>query len=160
MSHKFELGLKKVKKQIIVLSIIWIILVIVAISPLAYSIRYSMQEGVFAFEKLTSALVESITHPFKTLFIMLSGENIGIFWSILWKFTIAYIVLGIIGIIRATPKYEYQEIEHGSSDWCEGGEQYKVLSNNKGIILAEKHFLPLDKPGNTNVLVIGRIRFW
>ncbi len=28
-------------------------------------------------------------------------------------------------------KNEYADIEHGSSDWCEGGEQYKVLSNKR-----------------------------
>ena len=31
---------------------------------------------------------------------------------------------------------------------------------NKGIILAEKHYLPVDKRGNVNVLVVGRFRFW
>ena len=55
-------------------------------------------------------------------------------------------------------KNEYTDIEHGSSDWAEG-EQYSVLSKKKGIVLAEKHYLPVDKRGNVNVLVVGRIRF-
>ena len=58
------------------------------------------------------------------------------------------------------PKSEYENIEHGSSDWSQNGEQYRVLSKNNGIILAENNYLPVDKRGNTNVLVVGRIRFW
>ena len=50
---------------------------------------------------------------------------------------------------------DYEDIENGSSDWCEGGEQYKILSKNKGIILAEDNYLPVDKIGNVNVLVVG-----
>ena len=53
----------------------------------------------------------------------------------------------------------YLDIEHGSSDWA-SGEQYSVLSKNKGILLAEKHYLPVDKRGNVNVMVVGRFRFW
>lgn len=57
------------------------------------------------------------------------------------------------------PKNEYTDIEHGSSEWA-SGEQYSVLSKNKGILLAENHYLPVNKRGNTNVLVVGRFRFW
>ena len=39
------------------------------------------------------------------------------------------------------------------------GEQYSVLSRKQGILLAENHYLPVDKRGNVNVLVVGRIRF-
>ncbi len=28
---------------------------------------------------------------------------------------------------KIKPKNEYTDIEHGSSDWSEGGEQYKIL---------------------------------
>ena len=36
----------------------------------------------------------------------------------------------------------------------------KILDKNKGIVLAENNYLPVDKRGNVNVLVVGRIRFW
>ena len=65
-----------------------------------------------------------------------------------------------IGFVRTAPKNEYSDIEQGSSDWAHGGEQYKVLSNKKGIILAENKYLPVDKRGKVNVLVVGRFRFW
>ena len=57
------------------------------------------------------------------------------------------------------PKHDYAGIENGSSDWAEG-EQYSILSRNKGILLAEKHYLPVDKRGNVKVLVVGRFRIW
>ena len=73
---------------------------------------------------------------------------------------IAIFLFTIIGMIKMMPENEYRDIEHGSSDWAENGEQYKILSRNKGILLAEKNYLPVDKRGNVNVLVVGRFRFW
>ena len=88
------------------------------------------------------------------------GNYITEFFSILWKFTLVYIVFMFIGFVRTAPKNEYTDIEQGSSDWAKGGEQYRVLSKNKGILLAEHNYLPVDKRGNINVLVVGRFRFW
>ena len=64
-------------------------------------------------------------------------------------------IVATIGIVRSKPKSDFKDIENGSSDWSQGGEQYKILSKNKGIILAEDNYLPLDKRGNVNVLVVG-----
>ena len=72
--------------------------------------------------------------------------------------TIGYLLILTIGLVKSKPKNEYTDIEHGSSDWSEDGAQYRVLSKNKGIILAEHNYLPVDKPGNVNVLIVGR--FW
>ena len=82
------------------------------------------------------------------------------FWSVLWKFSLVYLLAVTIGITKAIPKHEYDGIENGSSDWCTNGEEYKTLSSKKGIILAEKEYLPVDKRGNVNVLVVGRIWCW
>ena len=54
----------------------------------------------------------------------------------------------------------FDDIENGSSDWAENGEQYRVLSKKSGIILAEKNYLPVDKRGNVNVLVVRRFWCW
>ena len=69
------------------------------------------------------------------------------------------------GVCKALPKHEFSDIENGSSDWAEGGEQYRVLlkkptEKRKGIILAEKNYLPVDKRGNVNVLVVRRLWCW
>ena len=65
-----------------------------------------------------------------------------------------------ISFFRTKTKGDYYNIEHGSSDWSQNGEQYRILSKTKGIILAENNYLPVDKRGNVNVLVVGRFRFW
>ena len=43
-------------------------------------------------------------------------------------------------MMKTKPKSEYKDIENGSSDWCKSGEQYRILSKNKGIILAENNY--------------------
>ena len=87
------------------------------------------------------------------------SEYIGTFWKVNGYVTIGLLFFTVIGFFKVMPKNEYTDIEHGSSDWA-SGEQYEVLSKKKGIILAENHYLPVDKRGNVNVLVVGRIRFW
>jgi len=71
-----------------------------------------------------------------------------------------YSIFFFIGFVKSAPKHEYSDIEHGSSDWSKNGEQYQILNKNKGIILAENNYLPVDKRGNVNVLVVGRFWFW
>ncbi|MBR6504665.1 MAG: hypothetical protein IKT41_02990 [Clostridia bacterium] len=160
MGYKMQESLKRNKKNFIIYAILWLIIAIVFVSPAAYSSYLSMQDGAFNFEEFIGEFGNLIADPFGTLGKSLSAECIGMFWNWLWKYTIAYFVIAIIGIIRTAPKHEYDKIEHGSSDWAANGEQYKVLNKKKGIILAEDNYLPLDKRGNVNVLVVGRFRFW
>ena len=102
----------------------------------------------------------SITSPFSTLAKVFSEGASGTFFSDLLVFTIFFLLFFFVGVFRSAPKNEFTDIEHGSSDWSQRGEQYQILSRNKGIILAEDNYLPVDKRGNVNVLVVGRIRFW
>ncbi len=88
-----------------------------------------------------------------------TSEYVGIFLKTEGYFTIGLLFFAVVGFFKVIPKNEYTDIEHGSSDWATG-EQYQVLNKKKGILLAENHYLPVDKRGNTNVLVVGRIRFW
>ena len=87
-------------------------------------------------------------------------QYIGDFLQTELVFSLFLVIFVIIGLVKTAPKNEYTDIEHGSSDWSEGGEQYKILNKNKGIILAQNNYLPVDKRGNVNVLVVGRFRFW
>lgn len=75
-------------------------------------------------------------------------------------FTAFAIIFIFVGVYKALPKHEFDEIENGSSDWASGGEQYRILNKKKGIILAEKNYLPVDKRGNVNVLVVRRFWCW
>ena len=106
-------------------------------------------------EKVFTELVS-----FTSITKVLGSEYIGYFGKTLLYFSIIYIILAFIGLFKSRPKNEYTDIEHGSSDWSEGGEQYSILSKNKGIILSKHNYLPIDKRGNINVLVVGRFRFW
>ena len=115
--------------------------------------------GVFNFGKFIENLFSDILEVGGNLGKIFKSEYIGTFWKINGFYTLVLLFFGVIGTSKVMPRNEYTDIEHGSSDWA-NGQQYEVLSKNKGIILAEKHYLPVDKRGNTNVLVVGRIRFW
>lgn len=159
MNHKLEVVLKKNKKTFIVIIILWILIAIVFVSPISYSIAESSTNGKLDVTAFITNFGSAITNPFGTLGQVFSSKYIGTFGNTLLYVSLVYLILAVIGLIKSIPKHEYSDIEHGSSDWCEGGEQYRILNSKNGILLAEKHFLPVDKRGNTNVLVVGRIRF-
>ena len=101
-----------------------------------------------------------ITSPFEAIGKLIEDGNFVSYLKTLGGGTLIYLIFVTIGLVRTAPKHKYTDIEHGSSDWSTGGEQYRVLDNKKGIILGEKNYLPEDKRGNINVLVVGRFRFW
>ena len=104
-----------------------------------------------------------LANPFSAFMKCLQVEPVDYLSSYLGtiKWAAAFFAIFVfVGIMRAIPKNEYEDIENGSSDWCEGGEQYKVLHKSKGIVLAEKNYLPVDKRGNVNVLVVRRVWCW
>ena len=115
--------------------------------------------GVFDFGKFVENMFEDLLDIGGNLGKVFTNDYIGTFWKINGWCTLGLLFFAVIGFTKVMPKNEYTDIEHGSSDWATG-EQYEVLNKNKGILLAEKHYLPVDKRGNTNVLVVGRIRFW
>ena len=160
MNYKIEGALKKSRKYFIIYTILWLFCVIVFVMPAGAAIKDATVNGVFNFGNFIGKLGTYITQPFSSFGLVFQAAYLPAFWGILWKFTFAYLIVAIIGTIRNAPKNEYADIEHGSSDWSQRGEQYRVLSNKKGILLAENHYLPVDKRGNVNVLVVGRIRFW
>lgn len=157
---KFKRTLKQSKRFLIVIGVLWVILAIVLVSPIAYSIKEATNAaGVFDLNIFIQKIIPAIT-SFSSFFKMFSSEYFGTFASCMINYTILFIVCSIIGFIKSKPKGEFHDMEHGSSDWCEHGEQYKILSKNKGLILAEDNYLPVDKRGNINTLIVGRIRFW
>lgn len=158
MNYKIEGALRKNKKTFIIAGILWLFLTIVFVMPLAYAWQEATMSGKFEVNMFSLVVGERMTQPMKNI------AELGSYWnsfiSLWWKYTLALVLIILIGLIRTAPKNRYADIEHGSSDWCEHGEQYKVLSPKKGILLAEKNYLPVDKRGNVNVLVVGRIRCW
>ena len=154
MNYKVQKTLRDNKKSLIIIGVLWIFFAIIFVSPIAYSIVEATNNGIFDFGEFLEQIVPAIT-SFTTITHMFEAAYIGTFLKTLLYFTILYIICATIGLFRSKPKNEYTDIEHGSSDWCTGGEQYRVLSKHKGILLAQDHYLPTDKRGNINVLVVG-----
>jgi len=160
MHYKVQGAVRRNKRHFIIFGILWVILSIVLVMPIAYSITNATVGGEFDFGKFLTGIYSAVTSLGTVISKTFTENYISTFFSTLLKFTVLYAIFILIGLIRTAPKNEYSDIEHGSSDWSKGGEQYRVLSNKKGIILAKENYLPVDKRGNVNVLVVGRFRFW
>ena len=154
MGSSFSEFMKKNLKYIIFALVLWAIGEIFLVAPIALSISQSYVDGLFDIALFIEALVENIV-SFSSIGKVFTSEAIGAFGSTtLWYTVIVALAVGI-GAFKARRKSKYQDIEHGSSDWCQGGEQYRVLSKNSGLLLAQNHYLPLNKLGNINVLIVG-----
>ena len=161
MGYKIKYALKKSKEVFLISIVLWIIISIGLIMPVTKGIIDAKnEENKFDINVFITSFGENYANIFETIkstfgkeyrMTLLKGEG---------YLAIAIFLFTIIGMIKMMPENEYRDIEHGSSDWAENGEQYKILSRNKGILLAEKNYLPVDKRGNVNVLVVGRFRFW
>jgi len=154
MNYKVKKTLKDNRKSMILIGVLWIILTIILVSPIAKAIVDATDNGVFVFGKFLEQVFKDIV-SFNSITQVFSAAYIGTFFKTLLWFSIFYAICTTIGLFRSKPKSEYADIEHGSSDWSEGGEQYKVLSKHKGILLAQENYLPVDKRGNVNILVVG-----
>ena len=160
MNYKIEKMIKKSKKYFGKFAILWLVLAIEFVLPVTITIVDSTTANGFDLENFIVNISGNITAVGANLGKMFSKLYFAKFMKNLVLFTIAFFILMIIGMNKLKPKSEYEDIEHGSSGWAEHGEQYKVLSNKEGIILAEENYLPLNKLGNVNVLIVGRIWCW
>lgn len=160
MNYKVTGAINKTRKYFIIYAILWLFMVIVFIMPAGAAIAEATVNGKFAMSTFFERFTFYVMKPFGSFGLVFSPKYIGSFMGILWKFTFVYLIIAIISVIKNAPKNEYTDIEHGSSDWSQRGEQYRILSNKKGIILGEDNYLPVDKRGNVNVLVVGRIWIW
>lgn len=160
MNYKLEGAIKRNRKNFIICAILWLVMAIVFVVPFVYSSHQANLNGEFSINTFIETFISNVTNPFGTLANIFSQGATHNLISTLVGFTILYLILFCIGMFKSAPKNEFSDIEHGSSDWSQRGEQYKILNRNKGIILAEDNYLPIDKRGNTNVLVVGRFWFW
>ena len=152
---KIQKAFEKNKKYLILFLVLWVVLEIVLIAPMSVAIAESTSaQGQFELANFIENFGKEVSSFTAITRIGSAGAVSAFGKGTLWL-TILCLVVTAIGIIKSKPKSNYEDIENGSSDWCEGGEQYKILSKNKGIILAEDNYLPVDKIGNVNVLVVG-----
>ena len=153
MNYKVEGAIRKNKKYFILFGILWLFIAIVLIVPLVTAYNIPAPEGS-TFGPM-EVFVDAMKNPFKALAEIMANGYMGAYIKSLIVFSIIFAIFFIVGIARSAPKNEYTDFEHGSSDWSKNGEQYTVLNNKKGIVLAENNYLPVDKRGNVNVLVVG-----
>ena len=160
--EKIKRALQKMRSRLIVYALAILVGIFGLVAPISRAVtdaNIASQAGKDWFEvffmKLSylTNIGENITSVFSTKYgpAFWAGTK----WFILFSFMFI-----IVGVFKALPKHEYYEIENGSSDWAQNGEQYRVLSKKEGIILAEKNYLPVDKRGNVNVLVVRRFWCW
>lgn len=160
MNYKVEGAIRRNKNNFIIFIVLWLILAIVLVMPISFSIVNATIDGVFKFDSFIGGIANAFTNIGTTIGKTFTPDYIGTYFSTLLKFSVLYAIFVLVGLIKTAPKHEFADIEHGSSDWSKNGEQYRVLSDKKGIILAQNNYLPVNKRGNVNVLVVGRFRFW
>ena len=153
MNYKIEGSIRRNKKYFVIFSILWLFVAIVLIVPFTLGVNTTTVEkdlgaGITKF-------AEMLFNPFGGLSELIANNLMQSYFKNIGIFSIIFAIFFIIGVARSAPKNEYTDFEHGSSDWSKNGEQYQILSNKKGIILAEDNYLPVDKRGNVNVLVVG-----
>ncbi len=155
MNYKLQRAFKKGKTTIIVAVALWVLLAIMVIMPWTCGCYQIKILDKFNMDEFLRVYMKTTTSPLTGFKAIFSNNLFGYYLKNLFGFTLFYTIIVAFGIIRLMPKHQYDDIEHGSSDWSEHGEQYEVLSKKSGIILAENNYLPLDKRGNVNVLVVG-----
>lgn len=160
MNYKIKGAIRRNRNNFIIFAIIWLLIAFVLIPPITYSGYAALQNGPFDLTVFIETYGTSFSKPLTSLGKVFVNGAVGSYISQLLIGTIIYSVFFFIGFVKSAPKNEYTDIEHGSSDWSQRGEQYSILNKHKGIILARDNYLPVDKRGNVNVLVVGRFRFW
>ena len=152
MNYKVEGALRRNKKYFIIFAILWIFIAIVLIMPVTLGYNTAVtQNGELGI----SEFVNAIRNPIKGFSQIVERNIMSNYLKTLGGFSIIYAIFFVFGVMRSAPKNEFTDFEHGSSDWSKNGEQYQILSNKKGIILADGNYLPVNKRGNVNVLVVG-----
>lgn len=129
--------IKENKISLIVIIVLWLILTIIFVAPLAYAIAYASQSGAFDFAAFLETFVSSLI-SFNAITKIFSAMAVGTFFKTLGIFTVIYAIFATIGFFRTKAKGDYYNIEHGSSDWSQNGEQYRILSKNKGNYISRK----------------------
>ena len=155
MNYKVEGAIKKSRVAIIIAIILWFVMAIAFIIPFTCANYTTVLLGRFDSQIYIEIFGKIATDPAMGFITLAKHKLIFNYIKNLFGFSLIYFVIVVIGFIRKMPKHRYDDIEHGSSDWSEHGAQYQILNKKEGIILAENNYLPLNKRGNVNVLVVG-----
>lgn len=160
MNYKVEKALKRNRKYYTKYIVLWTALALFMVLPLTVTILDGTVDGKFDLTYFVENISNNILSVFPNLGKLFALGYFIPFLKNLVIFTIAFLAFMYVGVKKLKPKSEYEDIEHGSSGWAEHGEQYSVLNKKEGIILAEDNYLPVDKIGNVNVMIVGRFWCW
>ncbi len=152
--------LEKLKRIAIVSLIAIIILAIFVVPAIAISIVAGAQfvaPNPTSALPITSNLKFGITHPFQTIGILKSTPaSFAVYIKSVRILLYIMIVFALFMLFKKEEEVDpWENKEHASSRWSKDGEQYSILSKTDGILLAKDNYLPVDKPGNINVMVVG-----
>lgn len=114
----------------------------------------------------TGTWSEYIFKPITILKTMLDGGSLQQNYLVLCLILlVAFVFLTVKLFMGMRKDHEYQGEEHGSSDWCKNGEEFKklpdgsyILNKTDGFILSRYHYLGTDPKKvrvNKNILVFG-----
>ena len=152
---------KVLKKTIIPITILFLVLCIIILPSFAVAIAYGnfkiIQNSEVSISIFMDNLKYSLTNPFWSIGEMFRLGQVMDAYINIFKISIFVYYVPILYFMFKPKKKkpEWEKKEHGSAEWAKKGEQYKVLSKKEGILLAKDNYLPVDKRGNINVLVIG-----
>lgn len=119
MSRKMQNMAKNLKKHYIFFIIVWLIFAILFVAPIAIAIARTVSGGAdFILMKFIEYSIAEIS-SFTGITRVFTSEYLPFWGKTMLFYTLAYIVLIMIGVYKAAPKHEYTNIEHGSSDWSE-----------------------------------------
>ena len=160
--EKVKIALQKMKARIIVYLLAVLVGIFGIVAPVSRAVTDANIVAAAGGEWFEEFFIKLgyITQIGDNITGVFSQKYFPAFWTGTKYFVLFAIFFIFVGVFKALPKHEYDDIENGSSDWAQGGEQYRVLSKKEGIILAEKNYLPVDKRGNVNVLVVRRFWCW
>ena len=141
MGHRIGDWIKENKTKLVIGLVLWIILIIVLVLPFTVAMKVATSNGKQSidYSLFTKTYGEAI-NPARSFPFIIEFNWLGYFFKNLLVITAIYDICFIIAVLKNKGN-EYRNIEHGSSDWSEHGEQYQILSNKKGIILSKASVL-------------------
>lgn len=160
--------LRKLKREALPFFIFYLIFDIAIIGT--FVVAASNYQEVSGFEKISGILGECFNDLISFQFLKAPFVDFsGFITASLYTF-IVFVILFIAWKIKFASTYEYEGIEHGSSEWAKNGEEFdktddgkEILNRKNGFILSKNHYLGTDLKKvaiNKNVLVVGRIWSW
>lgn len=150
--------LRKAKIPAIVMGIAFVLLALFFVTATT-RLQYEAAINEEKFNLFTIINIGDVIGDVGTNISLAFGEARDLYFGQVKFLAVVVVILLIVMIYKSGSESEYKDIEHGSGDWAKDGEEYSVLSKKEGMILAEKHYLPViptpPQAKNGNILVIG-----